>query len=103
MTHVAVLALGLAGLSLLALPSGYPHPVQTQPDQRPRLTVKPTSDFEVTGTGTAYTALQEVDQPAVTQFHPLVGSLGHGPVITIGEQIPTMISNGRPSSGSGGP
>jgi hypothetical protein len=51
MTHVAVLALGLAGLSLIALPSGYSHTVQTQSDQRPRLTVKSTADFEVNGSG----------------------------------------------------
>ena len=51
MTSAAAMALGLAGLSLFALPSGYPHTVQTQPDQRPRLSVKLADDFELTGSG----------------------------------------------------
>jgi hypothetical protein len=86
MTHVAVLALGLAGLSLMALPSGYPHPVQTQPDQRPRLTVKPTSDFAVTGTGdsaawkqadwTAMRRRQADGHPYDTRFKMLYSKTG---------------------------
>jgi hypothetical protein len=47
----AVLSRGSTGLVLLAAISGYPDSVQTQADERPRLTVKSTADFEVTGTG----------------------------------------------------
>jgi hypothetical protein len=38
-------------LPLMTLASHYPVTVQAPADQRPSLTVKPTSDFEVTGTG----------------------------------------------------
>ena len=51
MTSFAALALGLAGLSLIAAPYDYPQAVQKPTDQRPRLSVKAVEDFEVTGTG----------------------------------------------------
>jgi hypothetical protein len=41
----------VAALLLLAPASHYDSAVNGQPDSRPRLTVKPSSDFEVTGTG----------------------------------------------------
>lgn len=47
----ASVTLGLAGLSLIALTSHYTRIVHTQTEERPRLSVKPTDDFEVTGTG----------------------------------------------------
>lgn len=51
MTPYAALALGLTGLSLVAMPYGYSQAVQKTMDQRPRLSVKPVEDFDVTGTG----------------------------------------------------
>lgn len=41
----------VGGLFLLASMSGYHDAVQAQPAERPVLSVKPTEDFEVTGTG----------------------------------------------------
>ncbi len=51
MTHRAGLAIGLAGLTLMALIVSHPQTVQTQGAERPRLAVKLVDDFEVTGTG----------------------------------------------------
>jgi hypothetical protein len=45
------LCLGLTGLLLLAPGSSYHVGVQTQTPERPRLSVKPAEDFEVTGAG----------------------------------------------------
>ena len=45
-----VLCLVLAGSSLIAA-SRYDGPVQTQADDRPRLSVRPADDFEISGTG----------------------------------------------------
>jgi hypothetical protein len=43
--------LGLAGLCLMALTGHYQVVVRAQPAERPRLSVKPAPDFEVTGRG----------------------------------------------------
>src|SRR6202158_579168 len=51
MTCRAALCLGLIGLSLVALTS-HPHgSAHAQDENRPRLSVKPAQDFEVTGMG----------------------------------------------------
>jgi len=51
MTCRAALCLGLIGLSLVALTS-HPHgSAHAQDEKRPRLSVKPAQDFEVTGMG----------------------------------------------------
>ena len=47
---IALCTVSLTGLCLASAPSSYPVAVQTPPD-RPRLTVKATADFEVTGAG----------------------------------------------------
>jgi hypothetical protein len=51
MTGRALVCLGLTGLSFIALTSRSDGGVTTQADDRPRLSVKPTPEFEVTGTG----------------------------------------------------
>ena len=51
MTHRTGLAPGLAGLTLMALALSHPHTVQTQGAERPRLSVRPSDDFEITGKG----------------------------------------------------
>jgi len=51
MTCRSALSLGLAGLCLIALTSREESAVHAQPAERPRLSVKPTQDFEVTGKG----------------------------------------------------
>ncbi len=82
----AVLSLGLTGLSLIPLATLYPHPVQAQSEERPRLTVKPTEDFEVTGAGdhaawrqTEWTAMrrrQPEGHPYDTRFKVLHSNAG---------------------------
>jgi hypothetical protein len=44
-------SVGLAGISLAALASGYPYRVGTQAEKRPQVSVKPADDFDVTGIG----------------------------------------------------
>ena len=51
MTGRAAVCLGLAGLSVIALTARSHGAVNTQAEERPRLSVKPAEDFEVTGTG----------------------------------------------------
>ena len=51
MLHRAVVTLALIGLSLFGMTSRYHDGVHAQAAERPRLTVKPTTDFEVTGAG----------------------------------------------------
>ena len=46
-----VVAAALSGLYLFAAADHYDQRVRAQTPERPRLTVKPTADFEVTGTG----------------------------------------------------
>jgi len=53
MTCRHAFSLGLAGLCLMALTSREEAAVHAQPAERPRLSVKPAQDFEVTGTGDA--------------------------------------------------
>ena len=45
------LCFGVTGLFLAAMPSRYHDPVHAQMEERPRLSVRPVKDFEVTGTG----------------------------------------------------
>ena len=47
----AALCLAVTGLFVAALASRYHAPVHAQTEERPRLTVKPADDFEVSGTG----------------------------------------------------
>jgi len=50
--HAPRLGFGvLAALSLIALGSHYTSPVHSQTEPRPRLSVRPSDDFEVTGSG----------------------------------------------------
>jgi hypothetical protein len=51
MTCLLAIRTGLTALLLAALASGYHEVVHTQTEERPRLSVRPASDFEVTGTG----------------------------------------------------
>src|SRR5688572_10150701 len=51
MTCRSALSLGLVGLCLMALSNREESAVHAQPAERPRLSVKPTPDFEVTGKG----------------------------------------------------
>lgn len=51
MTGRNALVLAVAGLCLMALTSPEESAVHAQPAERPRLTVKPAQDFEVTGKG----------------------------------------------------
>jgi hypothetical protein len=51
MTCRNALAFALAGLCLTALTGHNQAAVHAQPAERPRLSVKPTPDFEVTGKG----------------------------------------------------
>ena len=51
MTRRRALSLGLAGLCLMVLTGREEAAVHAQPAERPRLTVKPAQDFEVTGKG----------------------------------------------------
>ena len=47
----AIVCFGLAALSLVPIASRYHGVVRAQSEERPRLSVTPTEDFEVTGTG----------------------------------------------------
>ena len=86
MICVAVLSLALTAPSPAAAASRYSYSVQTQSDQRPRLTVKPTGDFEVTGAGdnaawkgTEWTAMrrrQADGHPYDTRFKMLYSPTG---------------------------
>ncbi len=77
--------LAAAGLSVLTAPSGQALPAQTQPD-RPRLTVRATADFEVTGAGgnpawealgwTALPRRQPAGHPYETRFKLLYSNSG---------------------------
>ena len=79
------LCLGATVIALLATPSGHALPTQTQPD-RPRLTVRATADFEVTGAGDSpswqpieWTALrrrQPDGHPYETRFKILYSNTG---------------------------
>ena len=51
MTRVSVLSLAVAGLSLTPLAFVHPRMMHAQAVERPRTSVRPTGDFEVTGTG----------------------------------------------------
>ena len=51
MTTRVALGSGLVGLFLIAQTSGYHDAVHAQGAERPRLTVRPTNDFEVNGAG----------------------------------------------------
>jgi hypothetical protein len=79
------LCLGATVIALLATPSGHALPTQTQPE-RPRLTVRATADFEVTGAGDSplwqpieWTALrrrQPDGHPYETRFKILYSNTG---------------------------
>ena len=83
--RVAV-CMGLAGLCLIALTSRYHGVLTAQPDERPRLGVKPADDFEVTGMGehaswrqTEWTALrrrQPDGHPYDSRFKMLYSNTG---------------------------
>ena len=51
MIRLAILFLILTGSSILAVASRYDGAVHAQADQRPRLTVTPANDFEISGAG----------------------------------------------------
>lgn len=78
--------LGLTGLVLLALTSGYDGRVQAQPQERPKLAVKPVDDFEVTGAGdhaawkqaewTSLRRRQQDGHPYDTRFKVVYSSTG---------------------------
>ena len=77
---------GLTGLFLIALTSGDNALVQAQAEERPRLVVTPTGDFEVTGTGehpswkpvewTAMRRRQPDGLPYTTRFKMLYSNTG---------------------------
>ena len=62
-------ALALAGLCLLALTSRQETAVHAQPAERPRLSVKPVQDFEVTGKGD-HAAWQQAEWTALRRREP---------------------------------
>lgn len=62
-------SLALVGLCLTALPSRYHGAVQAQATDRPRVSVKPTADFEVTGKGDA-PAWQQTEWTALRRREP---------------------------------
>jgi hypothetical protein len=76
----------LTGLVLLALTSGYDGRVQAQPQERPKLAVKPVDDFEVTGAGdhaawkqaewTSLRRRQQDGHPYDTRFKVVYSSTG---------------------------
>jgi hypothetical protein len=63
------LSLGLAGLCLIALTGHNQAAVPTQPAPRPRLSVKPVQDFEVTGQGD-HAAWQQAEWTALRRRQP---------------------------------
>lgn len=86
MTRRHLLSLALTGLCLTAPASRYHGAVQAQATERPRLSVKPTQDFEVTGKGdapawqqTEWTALrrrQADGHPYESRFKVLYSTTG---------------------------
>jgi hypothetical protein len=86
MTCRIALSLGLAGLCLMALTSREEAAVHAQPAERPRLSVKPVQDFEVTGKGdhaawtaaewTALRRRQPDGHPYDTRFKMLYSTTG---------------------------
>ena len=86
MTRGVVLSVCLTGLFLIALTSGDNALVQAQAEERPRLVVKPSGDFEVTGTGehpswkpvewTAMRRRQPDGLPYTTRFKMLYSNTG---------------------------
>jgi hypothetical protein len=86
MTARNAFVLALAGLCLLALTSPEEAVVHAQPAERPRLTVKPAPDFEVTGKGdhaawataewTALRRRQPDGHPYDTRFKVLYSTTG---------------------------
>ena len=86
MTRRAALWVGLTGLFLIALTSGDNALVQAQAEERPRLVVTPTDDFEFTGTGehpswkpvewTAMRRRQPDGLPYTTRFKVLYSNTG---------------------------
>ena len=65
----AVVCLGVTGLFLAAAPSRYDARVHAQTDERPRLSVKPVDDFEVTGTG-EHAAWKQAEWVALRRRQP---------------------------------
>src|SRR5438093_6236844 len=63
------LCLVLAGPSVIALTSRYDGGVQAQADDRPRLSVKPTDDFEISGAG-EHPAWRQLDWTALRPRQP---------------------------------
>jgi len=86
MTRRSALYLGLAGLCLMALTGREEAAVHAQPAGRPRLSVTPTPDFEVTGSGdhsawraaewTALRRRQSDGHPYETRFKMLYSNSG---------------------------
>ena len=69
MTCRSAVPLALAGLCLMALAGRYDGAVNAQPAERPRLSVKPTQDFEVTGKGD-HAAWQQAEWTALRRRQP---------------------------------
>jgi Carbohydrate family 9 binding domain-like len=69
MTCRGVLSFGLAGLCVMALTDHNQAAVPAQPAQRPRLSVKPVQDFEVTGTGD-HAAWRQTEWTALRRREP---------------------------------
>ena len=86
MTCRSAFSLGLAGLCLMALTGQNQAAVHAQPAERPRLSVKPTEDFEVTGKGdhaawrqaewTALRRREPVSHPYESRFKMLYSNTG---------------------------
>jgi hypothetical protein len=60
---------GLAGLCLIPLTHRYHGVLRAQPDKRPRLGVKPTDDFEITGMG-EHTSWRQTEWTALRRRQP---------------------------------
>jgi hypothetical protein len=69
MTCRAPFCLGVTVLCLIALPSRYDGGVNAQSEGRPRLSVKPAQDFDVTGTG-EHAAWQQAEWTALRRRQP---------------------------------
>src|SRR5207302_10372515 len=65
----AIVSVGLAASSLVPIASRYHDVVRAQPEERPRLSVKPTEDFEVTGAG-AHAAWREPEWTPLRRRQP---------------------------------
>jgi hypothetical protein len=86
MTRRTAFSLGAAGLCLMALTSRHQGPAHAQSAERPRLSVRPAPDFEVTGKGdqaawgqTPWTALRRRDpdgHPYESRFKMLYSTTG---------------------------